>query len=205
MLDQDRIDAAVARAIASVDRLHAAEAYGGANPMEHHKSRGPSASGMDGAAEMFARLGALETPKYLAGHALVQARVNRALGNPKGVRIALARAAEMRREAQRRSVGWGLNQYRDGSGGTPQIWPAKSEEEARQIVRDLLEKAFDAWRTGDDKWWHGHIGVAATLKANPWFTPPEDWIAHQERGEAEKRAAEIARLREKIEALENEQ
>lgn len=104
-----------------------------------------------------------------------------------------------------RSVGWGLHQYRDGSGGgTTQIWPAKSEAEARAKVEELLNAAFDAWRTGDEKWWIGHIGIAPTLKANPWYTPPEDWLADRARNAEEQRAAKIAKLHEEIAKLENE-
>lgn len=105
-----------------------------------------------------------------------------------------------------RSVGWGLHQYRDGSGGgTTQIWPAKSEERARDAVRDLLEKAFDAWRTGDEKWWHGQISVGATLEKNTWFTPPEDWLQHQAASAETQRAKKIAKLRAEIRELEGEQ
>ena len=104
-----------------------------------------------------------------------------------------------------RSVGWGLHKYSDGSGGgTAQIWPAKSEDEAREFVRGLLGEAFDAWRTGDEKWWHDRISVAATLKANPWFTPPEDWVADQTRKAEEQRNSKIAKLREEITKLEDE-
>ena len=104
-----------------------------------------------------------------------------------------------------RSVGWGLHQYRDGSGGsTTQIWPAKSEDEARAIVSGLLNKALDSWRSGSDKWWVGHIGVAETLKKNPWLVAPDDWIAHQADQEAKTRAAKIEKLREQIKQLEGE-
>lgn len=104
-----------------------------------------------------------------------------------------------------RSVGWGLHQYRDGSGGsTTQIWPAKSEEDAREIVRDLLEKAFEAWRTGDEKWWVGHVPVNATLEKNSWLEAPADWLAYQAEQEEKKRAANIEKLRAALKALEDE-
>jgi hypothetical protein len=105
-----------------------------------------------------------------------------------------------------RSVGWGLHQYRDGSGsGTTTIWPAKSEAEARAKVEELLNAAFDAWRTGDEKWWHGHIGVDQTLRENPWFTAPDDWLKHIAEQKGKQRAAKIAKLREEIEKLEAEE
>jgi hypothetical protein len=104
-----------------------------------------------------------------------------------------------------RSVGWGLHQYRDGSGnGTTQVWPAKSEAEARAKVEELLNAAFDAWRTGDEKWWHGHVSVPDTLAKNPWFTPPDDWLKHQAGQGAARKAEKIAKLRAEIEKLEDE-
>jgi hypothetical protein len=105
-----------------------------------------------------------------------------------------------------RSVGWGLHQYRDGSGsGTTTIWPAKSEAEARAKIEELLSEAFTAWRSGDEKWWHGHIGVAETLKANPWLTAPDDWLKHQAEQAAARKAEKIAKLRAEIEKLEGEE
>jgi hypothetical protein len=102
-----------------------------------------------------------------------------------------------------RSVGWGLHQYRDGSGsGTTTIWPAKSEAEARVKVEELLNAAFAAWRSGDAKWRHGHIGVDDTLKENPWFTAPDDWNAHIEAQRAARRQQQIDKLRAELAKLE---
>ena len=104
-----------------------------------------------------------------------------------------------------RSVGWGLHQYRDGSGGsTTQIWPARSEAEARAKVRELVDAALDAWRSSDEKWWVGHISVQGTLDKNPWLDVPADWAAHIEAQQAKQKAQKIARLREELAALEGE-
>lgn len=104
-----------------------------------------------------------------------------------------------------RSVGWGLHQYRDGSGGgTTQIWPFKSEDEARALVQKLLDDALAAWRSGDERWRVGHISVKETLDKNPWLAAPADWLAHQVEQEKQKRTAEIERLRAKLAELEDE-
>lgn len=104
-----------------------------------------------------------------------------------------------------RNVAWGLNQYRDGSGSSNrQIWPAHSENHAKQIVGDLLHTSLEAWRAGDDKWRRGRVGVDETLKLNPWLTVPDDWREHREAQEASKRAARIEKLRAELAALEDE-
>lgn len=103
MLDQTQIDAAVDRALAHLDRLRAAEAYAGLNPMRHHADDGPTQPGMAGAYELGIRLFSAELPKFNAGQALVRARLNRALGNLKGARIAVEKAAACRRLAQQRA------------------------------------------------------------------------------------------------------
>lgn len=100
---------------------------------------------------------------------------------------------------------WGLNQYRDGSGGSwTTIWPARSEAEARAKVQELVDAAMAAFRSGNEKWWVGHIGLADTLKANPWMDVPEDWAAHQAAQEEQKRQARIAKLRAELAELEND-
>lgn len=105
-----------------------------------------------------------------------------------------------------KSVGWGLNQYRDGSGSpTMQIWPFKSEDEARAKIEELLSEAFTAWRSGDEKWRSNVIGVNETIKANSWFIAPDDWLKHQKQLEADVRAAKIEKLREEIRNLEASQ
>lgn len=104
-----------------------------------------------------------------------------------------------------RSTAWGLNTYRDGSGSSQaQIWPAHSEGHAMQIVSALVFDAIDAWRSGDEKWQNGKISVSETLKANPWITAPDDWIAEQAKRLADRRQQEIDRLREQIKKLESE-
>jgi hypothetical protein len=103
-----------------------------------------------------------------------------------------------------RSTGWGLHKYRDGSGGsTTQIWPARSEAEARAKVQDLVDAAMEAFRSGDEKWWHGHIGLADTLKANPWMEVPEDWAAHRAMQDGKRRQEKIDKLRAELTELEN--
>ena len=100
---------------------------------------------------------------------------------------------------------WGLNQYRDGSGGSwTTIWPARSEAEARVQVQELVDAAIVSFRTGDEKWWVGHIGIAATLKANPWMEVPGDWAAHTAAQEEQKRQVRICKLRAELAELEND-
>lgn len=101
---QTPIDAAVAVASARMDRLAAAQAYAGDNPMAHHARRPITEAGDAGAAQMFTRLLSADLPKFQAGEALVRARTNRALGNVKGTHVALRRAAEWRRLAYVRSA-----------------------------------------------------------------------------------------------------
>lgn len=106
-------------------------------------------------------------------------------------------------DAKGRAVAWGLNTYRDGSGGTTtQIWPARGEDEARQIVTDLFGKAVEAWRSGDPKFYAGNVGIQATLDKNPWLTAPDDWLAHMKARKAEERAKRIANLQAEIAKLE---
>lgn len=102
-----------------------------------------------------------------------------------------------------RSTAWGLNTYRDGSGSTVQIWPARSEEEARAKVQEMVDAAMASFRSGGEKWWHGHIGLDDTLKANPWMEVPKDWAAHMAAQKEKQRQAKIEKLRAELEALEN--
>lgn len=104
-----------------------------------------------------------------------------------------------------RSTAWGLNRYRDGSGGSTEIWPARGEDEARQIVIDLFEKAIEAWRSGDPKWHVGHVGIQPTLDKNLWLNAPDDWLAHIKVQKAENRAKRIAKLQDEIKRLETEE
>lgn len=99
---------------------------------------------------------------------------------------------------------WKVNSYRDGSGSSwATIWPARSEEEARAKVRSMVDEALTAWRSGDEKWWHGHIGVGDTFKINPWLDAPADWAAHIEAQKAARRQQQIDKLREELAKLEN--
>ena len=98
-----------------------------------------------------------------------------------------------------RSVAWGLNQYRDGSGSLKyQIDPAHSEVHAKQIVTKLLVEALETWREGG----RPEISITDTLKKNPWLTPPDDWTAHTEAKQTEQRAAKIEKLRAELAELE---
>jgi hypothetical protein len=102
-----------------------------------------------------------------------------------------------------RKVGWGLHEYRDGSGsGTTTIWPAKSEAEARAKVEELLNAALDAWRAGDTEHMRGVISINDTVKENPWLKAPDDWLRHQAELAAARKAGKIAKLREELAALE---
>lgn len=101
-----------------------------------------------------------------------------------------------------RSVAWGLNQYRDGSGALKcQIDPARSEGHAMQIVNKLLVEAVEIWREGG----RPEISIADTLKKNPWLTAPDDWTAHIEAKQTEQRAAKIEKLRAELAELEGKQ
>jgi hypothetical protein len=105
-----------------------------------------------------------------------------------------------------RPVAWGLNTYRDGSGGTQKhIWPAHNEGHAMQILGGLFHDAVAAWRSGEKNWHVGHIGITETLKLNSWLTAPEDWIAYRAEQIAKNRADQIANLREQIAKLEAEE
>jgi hypothetical protein len=101
-----------------------------------------------------------------------------------------------------RSTAWGLNRYRDGSGGYTQIWPAQSEDEARHIVSRLLDDALTAWRSGEKNWQVGTVSIPETLNRNPWLTAPDDWLAHIAAREAEQKAQQIANLRAELAQME---
>ena len=95
---------------------------------------------------------------------------------------------------------WQVNQYRDGSGsGWTTILPAKSEEEAREIVRQLLDEAATAWRDGQKL---HHPGIDTIIKGKDWLEAPADWIAHLEQVESDRRAQKIEELRSEIAKLE---
>jgi hypothetical protein len=97
---------------------------------------------------------------------------------------------------------WGLNQYRDGSGSSwGTIWPARSEDEAQAKIGELFNAALDAWRSGDEQWYVGNVGVAETLKANPWLLEPEDWAAHRVAVNEKARQQKIEKLRAELAAL----
>jgi hypothetical protein len=101
---------------------------------------------------------------------------------------------------------WMVNHYRDGSAsGWTTIWPARSEGEARNKVRAMVDEVLTAWRSGDEKWWQGRIGLADTLKLNPWLEVPEDWRAHLDEKAQAARQEKIAKLREELAKLEGTQ
>jgi hypothetical protein len=98
---------------------------------------------------------------------------------------------------------WKLNHYRDGgSSSWVQIWPARSENEARQRVIDLIDVALASWRSGDEKYHIGHIGIRETFEANPWIDQPEDWRQYITAQKAKETAHKIADLRAQIMKLE---
>jgi hypothetical protein len=100
---------------------------------------------------------------------------------------------------------WGLNQYRDGSGGSwTQIWPAQSEAEARARVQEMVDAALKSWRSGEERWHVGHIGLVETYKTHDWLTPPDDWLAHRAEQEEKMRQQKIDKLREELAKLEKE-
>lgn len=85
---------------------------------------------------------------------------------------------------------WKLNQYYDGSGSWKEIHPCKSEEEAKTKLLELfMDNDVRAWRTGFSG---GNIQV--TLDANPWITPPEDWVSY-------KKEKDLKVKKEKVEKL----
>lgn len=99
---------------------------------------------------------------------------------------------------------WGLNQYRDGSGGYwTHIWPAQSETEARARVQEMVDAALEAWRSGEERWQVGHIGLVETFKTHDWLTPPDDWLAHRAAQEDKVRQQKIDKLREELAKLES--
>lgn len=99
---------------------------------------------------------------------------------------------------------WGLNQYRDGSGGSwTQIWPAQSEAEARARVQEMVDAALAAWRSGEDPHRAGCIGLVETYKTHDWLTPPDDWLARSAAQEEKVRQQKIDKLREELAKLEN--
>lgn len=104
-----------------------------------------------------------------------------------------------------RKAGWGLNQYRDGSGSSWEtIWPARSETEARATVQELVDAALASFRTGDEHWYRDHIDIQQTLDANPWMLVPDDWAAHRAEQEAKARQQKIDKLRAELSKLETQ-
>lgn len=96
---------------------------------------------------------------------------------------------------------WGLNQYRDGSGGSwTHIWPAQSEAEARARVQEMVDAALKSWRSEDG--FSGHVGLVDTFKTHDWLTPPDDWLAHRAAQEEKVRQQKIDKLREELAELE---
>lgn len=99
---------------------------------------------------------------------------------------------------------WGLNQYRDGSGGSwTQIWPAQSEADARARVQEMVDAALAVWRSGEDPHRAGCVSLADTYKTHDWLTPPDDWLAHRAAQEEKVRQQKIDKLREELAKLEN--
>ena len=101
-----------------------------------------------------------------------------------------------------RCTAWGLNQYRDGSGSTKQVWPARSEDEARAKVLELMCAALEAFRAGGGKLMVGQIDIQQTLDKNPWMEVPSDWAAYIEGEKENARKKRIAKLRAELAELE---
>lgn len=102
-------------------------------------------------------------------------------------------------DAKGRSVAWGLNQYRDGSGSLKyQIEPARSEGHAMQIVTKLLVEAVETWRDGG----RPEFNIQGALDKNPWLAAPDDWIAHVEAQKEKQRTAKIEKLHAELAELE---
>ncbi|MBX3490855.1 hypothetical protein [Parvibaculum sp.] len=99
----------------------------------------------------------------------------------------------------RRRVNFHLNQYYDGSGIDTLVYPAHSEDEARQIVRRLFDERIATWRLDQ----RSHY-IESFIKAHPWLDVPEDWAAWDAKNKEESRKAQISKLREELAALEGD-
>lgn len=85
---------------------------------------------------------------------------------------------------------WKLNQYYDGSGSWKEIHPCKSEEEAKTKLLELfLDNDVRAWRTG-----FSGGSIQGTLDANPWITPPEDWVSYKKEKDLKVKKEKVERL-----------
>lgn len=94
------------------------------------------------------------------------------------------------KEGQKLKTKWKLNHYSDGSGSWKELYPCKSEEEAKTKLLELFyNNDLKAWRTG-----YSGGNIQATLDANPWVTPPEDWVSY-------KRDKDLKVKKEKVEKL----
>lgn len=59
-----------------------------------------------------------------------------------------------------KQISWQLNAYADGSGGNIDVMPCLSLEEAVQVLKTQIEKAWSTWRV--DKHWTNFKELAAT-------------------------------------------
>ena len=79
------------------------------------------------------------------------------------------------KEGSKVKTKWRVNSYTDGSGSWVDILPCRSEEEAKKVLLDSFMQSVEAWREG-----FSPGIIQRTLDANPWISPPDDWVSYKE-------------------------
>ena len=92
---------------------------------------------------------------------------------------------------ERRTVTWKASRYNDG-GEWGTFTPCRSEEEARDVVRMILDRKLQNWRQDRNK----QAQVNLVLRHNPWLELPEDWKGFLKEIQEQNRKQKNASLEE---------
>lgn len=117
-------------------------------------------------------------------------------GRHKGLKLLAIHGHEAAGYGKRR-VSFQLNRYYDGSGSNTTIYPARSEEEARGIVKRLFDERIADWRSKG----HDH-SIGSFLEKHPWLEAPTDWAEWNAAEKEKARQGKIKKLKDELASLE---
>lgn len=97
---------------------------------------------------------------------------------------------------------WGINHYKDGSGGYMDVVPCRNLEEAERVYQDIFNDRVDDWRNGKPNTRLHHL--IGYIKDAPFpLVVPEDLEGAIDAEKQRRKDAAIKELEEKISSLKN--
>lgn len=99
-------------------------------------------------------------------------------------------------------VTWSVARYKSG-GHWENFIPCRSEEEARQVIREEFGRILEEWRENKVSWWTSNQVISRILKNNEWLAIPEELLEYRtkkEKSYLEEKRAKLARQLAEVEA-----